>query len=421
MDSKKNNMPVAAAIGAAGSLLGGIFSSSQSVKNQKMAIEAQRQENEKNRTFNAEQAKLARQYNTDMWNAQNDYNDPSAVQHRLSKAGIHPALAYTSGQTMGSISMGNTGAQASSSGGISTPLADFSGIRDAANNAASAFGDLVESRNIESQTKLNEIEATYKGELGREQILNLRGNTGVAAKVANLTEEQTNKVVQESANLREENVLIKNKAIEAASNAALADERAYAQWIENQFGESRLNYKDLLAKTEVRKMLADADISEKQAETYLEFRRAEINLMCWQAYASRQQGNYSGELAKAEEMYNKAAIKVGNTFVNRAGVSLLRDYNTAYNQGAEGKKSYFYIDNFWDAKKFDGLCQLSNGLFGMVGDMTDFVESKKNQGKSVTIRRDANGNVVSSSETRSSSFGASSGNRKRGKGFWRRK
>ena len=134
-------MPLAAAIGAAGSLLGGIFSSNQSVKNQKMAIEAQRQENEKNRVFNAEQAELARQYNTSMWNAQNDYNDPSAVQQRLSKAGIHPALAYTSGQTMGSISMGNTGAQASSSGGISTPLADFSGIRDAANNSASAFGD----------------------------------------------------------------------------------------------------------------------------------------------------------------------------------------------------------------------------------------------------------------------------------------
>lgn len=415
-------MPLAAAIGAAGSLLGGIFSSNQSVKNQKMAIEAQRQENEKNRVFNAEQAELARQYNTSMWNAQNDYNDPSAVQQRLSKAGIHPALAYTSGQTMGSISMGNTGAQASFSGGISTPLADFSGIRDAANNAASAFGDLVESRNVESQTKLNEIEATYKAELGREEILNLRGDTGVKASVKNLTDEQVNEVVQRCANLREENVLIRNKAIEAASNANLADEKAYGQWIENQFGEERLDYKTLFAQADIRKALADADISEKEAETYLDFRRAEINLMLWQAYASRNQGDYSAQLSKAEEMYNRAAVKVGNTFVNRAGVSLLRDYNTAYNQGAQGKQSYFYIDNFWDAKKFDGLVQLSNGLFGLAGDMVDFVDSKKQQGSSTTIRRDAYGNVTSSSETRSNSFSASSGNRKRSRrwGFRRR-
>lgn len=415
-------MPLAAAIGAAGSLLGGIFSSNQSAKNQKMAIEAQRQENEKNRVFNAKQAELARQYNTSMWNAQNDYNDPSAVQQRLSKAGIHPALAYTSGQTMGSISMGNTGAQASFSGGISTPLADFSGIRDAANNAASAFGDLVESRNVESQTKLNEIEATYKAELGREEILNLRGDTGVKASVKNLTDEQVNEVVQRCANLREENVLIRNKAIEAASNANLADEKAYGQWIENQFGEERLDYKTLFAQAEIRKALADADISEKEAETYLDFRRAEINLMLWQAYASRNQGDYSAQLSKAEEMYNRAAVKVGNTFVNRAGVSLLRDYNTAYNQGAQGKQSYFYIDNFWDAKKFDGLVQLSNGLFGLAGDMVDFVDSKKQQGSSTTIRRDAYGNVTSSSETRSNSFSASSGNRKRSRrwGFRRR-
>lgn len=406
-------MPLAAAIGAAGSLLGGIFSSNQSVKNQKMAIEAQRQENEKNRVFNAEQAELARQYNTAMWNAQNDYNDPSAVQERLSKAGIHPALAYTSGQTMGSISMGNTGSQASFSGGISTPLADFSGIRDAANNAASAFGDLVESRNVESQTELNEIEATYKAELGREEILNLKGDTAVKASVKNLTDEQVNEVVQRCANLREENVLIRNKAIEAASNANLADEKAYGQWIENQFGEERLDYKKLFAQAEIRKALADADISEQEAITYLDFRRAEINLMLWQAYAARNQGDYSAQLSKAEEMYNRAAVKVGNTFVNRAGVSLLRDYNTAYNQGAQGKQAYFYIDNFWDAKKFDGVVQLSNGLFGLVGDVIDYADSRKQQGSSTTIRRDAYGNVTSSSETRSNSFSASSGSRKR--------
>lgn len=410
-------MPLAAAIGAAGSLLGGIFSSNQSVKNQKMAIEAQRQENEKNRVFNAQQAELARQYNTAMWNAQNDYNDPSAVQQRLSKAGIHPALAYTSGQTMGSISMGNTGSQASFSGGISTPLADFSGIRDAANNAASAFGDLVESRKVESQTKLNEIEATYKAELGREEILNLKGDTGVKASVKNLTDEQVNEVVQRCANLREENVLIRNKAIEAASNANLADEKAYGQWIENQFGEERLDYKTLFAQAEIRKVLAEADISEKEAETYLDFRRAEINLMYWQAYASRNQGDYSAQLSKAEEMFNRAAVKVGNTFINRAGVSLLRDYNTAYNQGAQGKQTYFYIDNFWDAKKFDGLLQLSSTFFGLMGDAISFADSRKQQGTSTTIRRDSHGNVLGSTETRSNSFSASSGSRKRTRKF----
>lgn len=105
--------------------LGSIFSANK-------ALKAQREENEKNRQFNAQQAALSRQYNTQMVNEQNLYNDPSNVMRRLQKAGINPALAYSNGgSVLGSVGIGSTSQQASSNSSVNPAMPDWSGIGQA--------------------------------------------------------------------------------------------------------------------------------------------------------------------------------------------------------------------------------------------------------------------------------------------------
>lgn len=363
-------MPLAAAISAAGSLLGGIFSSNQSVKNQKMAIEAQRQENEKNRVFNAEQAKLARQYNTSMWNAQNDYNDPSAVQQRLSKAGIHPALAYTSGQTMGSISMGNTGMDASYGTGLSTPLPDVSGYKEAFSNASDSFSRMVESREAESRTKLNEIEQGYKEEWARGEIANMAADTGVKVATQKLTEEEQNRVAQVCYNLRTENDFMK-------AQLDNMNEDTIGKYLDNCFKDIKLSYAEAMNNVELRKAILEAKLTEQQVDGFIEYRRAELSLMAAQRYAAIASGNasnasadYSSQLARGEKMMNDAVIKINGRNVGRGGVALLSQYYSGQASHSQARQYEFNIDNFWDAKQFDAGMQIGNWvadkLFGLI-------------------------------------------------------
>ena len=67
--------PVAAAIGAGASLIGGAFG---------------------NRSRKKEGARQ-RKWNEDMWNKQNAYNTPAMQMERLKKAGLNPALMYGQG------------------------------------------------------------------------------------------------------------------------------------------------------------------------------------------------------------------------------------------------------------------------------------------------------------------------------------
>ena len=82
---KKNKMaidPISAGIAAGGSLINGLLQGDQNAKNRKW----QSKENQK-----------ARDYNTEMWEKNNAYNDPTQQMERLKNAGINPHLAYSQG------------------------------------------------------------------------------------------------------------------------------------------------------------------------------------------------------------------------------------------------------------------------------------------------------------------------------------
>jgi len=76
----------AAAVGAGGSLLQGLFGNRQQKKN----IERQKR-------ADLELANYAYNRDTEAWNRQNEYNSPQAQMGRLKEAGLNPNLIYGSG------------------------------------------------------------------------------------------------------------------------------------------------------------------------------------------------------------------------------------------------------------------------------------------------------------------------------------
>lgn len=83
------------ALGAAGNIVGGLFQNHQINKQ----IAAQKEENEKSRQFNREQAQWQNKMSIEQWNRENSYNDPSYQKYLMKRAGLNPDLMYGQGST----------------------------------------------------------------------------------------------------------------------------------------------------------------------------------------------------------------------------------------------------------------------------------------------------------------------------------
>ncbi len=129
----------------------GLIGSIGSMFNQNKILKAQREENQKNREFNANESALARDFALQMFNRNNAYNDPSAVAKRLSDAGMHPALAF--GGISPSSATSPSG-NASASGSVNPPSMDFSGITNSPLVAA-------QIRNIDADTANKKAETPW--------------------------------------------------------------------------------------------------------------------------------------------------------------------------------------------------------------------------------------------------------------------
>lgn len=76
-----------------GSLIG---AGMQDVNNQR-TIRAQAKENEKNREYNLQLAKMQNEWNLEQWERENEYNNPLNVMARLKNAKLNPNLVYGNG------------------------------------------------------------------------------------------------------------------------------------------------------------------------------------------------------------------------------------------------------------------------------------------------------------------------------------
>lgn len=317
-------------ISGALSLLGGIGSSAMSYGASQDQLRQQKEENEKNRRFNAEQADLARQYNTAMIDKQNAYNDPSAVMSRLLKAGIHPALAYTNGSGISNLGVGSTGMAASSSGSIGTSLPDFSGIRDAGVSMSQAI-DLAEGAELKRVTAgLTEKEVEYFDKTKEKEfsvmdstVLVNRGNYELS-KMERAQIAKNIEVLDKTAKSIAQDVLLKDK-----QNKIMSFE-VYCKKLEAIFKLPSLQ-------AELESFRAATDLSRAQATEILSTLSYDIALLqakTSEAYASAKNQNNQAVLTGQR-------VRSGEVWKNARFIQL------------QGDQIKFNIDNAWNFKAFD--------------------------------------------------------------------
>ena len=95
--------------GAGGALIGGalsgisnLFGAHSQNKTVEKQLAAAREEAEKTRKWQTSEREAQNDWNYKLWQANNDYNTPAAVQARLKAAGINPDLYATNGSLQGS-------------------------------------------------------------------------------------------------------------------------------------------------------------------------------------------------------------------------------------------------------------------------------------------------------------------------------
>lgn len=321
---------VGALAGPVASLLGGIgsslFSSSSANKQLKMQV----QENEKNRQFNAMQAALARQYNTEMIDKQNAYNDPSAVMARLLKAGIHPALAYTNGSGISNLGVGSTGMAASSSGSVGTSLPDFSGIRDAGVSMSQSM-DLAEGAELKRVTAgLTEKQVEYFDKTKEKEfavmdstVLVNRGNYELS-KMERAQVAKNIDVLDQTAKSIAQDILLKYK-----QNQIMSYE-VYCKKIEAIYKLPSLS-------AQLESFRAAANLNRAQAIEVLSTLSYDIALLqakTSEAYASSKNQNNQAVLTGQR-------VRSGEVWKNARWIDL------------QGDQIKFNIDNAWNFKAFD--------------------------------------------------------------------
>lgn len=124
----------------------GAHSQNQSVEKQ---LAAAREEAEKTRKWQTSEREAQNDWNFNLWQANNEYNTPAAVQARLKAAGLNPDLYYTNGQLQG------TSVQAQGGHTPSGPVADTSAwnrYRPIGSVASQALADTALSAQVAKTT-----------------------------------------------------------------------------------------------------------------------------------------------------------------------------------------------------------------------------------------------------------------------------
>lgn len=247
--------PLSVGISAAGGLLSSVFGGIS----QKKILEAQQRENELNRQFNHDEAELSRQFNERMWNAQNEYSDPSSVVARLQRAGLNPALAF-GGFDNGSLAA--SGGVASSSGSVNPGPLDTSGIQSAGN----AY---MNSKLLEAQTRLanseagrNEAEIPWVDRLNMSVVDLNRSVSGLNVSNMIRTDKLTDK---EAAKLDADINLLRNKADEVIQNARLLDASATGVEIRNMYEHAIKSNEVQQGLATIKKTFSEANLNDRQA------------------------------------------------------------------------------------------------------------------------------------------------------------
>ena len=131
-------------IGAVGTLGAGIAGAIGGSKSTSSANAMNYKINQMNNEFNAAEAQKSRDYQTEMWERTNAYNDPSAVRQRLASAGYNPYLALNSGAAGTASNVGSPSTASAASAAPQQPY-DWSTLASSISSAAQVFNQTQQS------------------------------------------------------------------------------------------------------------------------------------------------------------------------------------------------------------------------------------------------------------------------------------
>lgn len=231
-------MGLGAAIGGALSGISNMFgahSQNQSVDKQ---LAAAREEAEKTRKWQTSEREEQNDWNYKLWQANNEYNSPAAVQARLKAAGVNPDLYATNGALQGS------SIQAQGGHTPSGPVADTSALnryKPLGSIASQAIADTALSAQVskttaetEGQKYTNDIlasDASFRNAFNQGQLDTIESTILVNGSKINLNEAQASQARSMVEQINATVGKIKSEIDLLISNAADVDSRIWERHV----------------------------------------------------------------------------------------------------------------------------------------------------------------------------------------------
>lgn len=283
---------------AAAGLLGSLFGSSSSEHQNEENIEAQREENERNRQWQS--AEWTRQFNMT-----NEFNNPKAVVSRLQNAGINPSALV--GNTGSQVATSKALPSAPSGGHQLTPqMVDYSGFF----NTASQFPKhIAEALRLAKETERIDKELPYISDRIKAETSKILADASLSDERAKNEQFQNkmNQIFGYEMRSKELSKLTRDIAVSDA-NVRLADSEvslnAFKGWREQS--EALLSYS--------RKHLTDNDA--KLLEIELKYREKELQtrlgLMRAQTTEAHANAAHSSALAASENAIREYKVTIAS-------------------------------------------------------------------------------------------------------------
>lgn len=207
------------------------------------------------------------QFQTDMWNKNNEYNTASAQRERLEAAGLNPYMMMNGGSAGTAQTMSGSAGAAPSGGapsaqGVTPPTAtpysaDYSGITAGLGRAIDLLSSMPDRKVKEAQADNLRIEGKYIAGKAMAQILQMR--TEAKTKEARLA---LDKLIADFDN----NLKVSNMAVNE-QNIAESKARTQLAVTENLMRQKQLDFLPQQQKIELAQ--AAADIAFKRSAGYL--------------------------------------------------------------------------------------------------------------------------------------------------------
>ena len=257
-------MGFGAIIGGALSGISNLFGARSQNKSVDKQIAAAREEAEKTRKWQTSEREAQNDWNYNLWQANNEYNTPDAVQARLKAAGINPDLYVTQGALQGS------SVQAQGGHTPSGPVADTSAwnrYKPIGSVASQALADTALSAQVaktnaetEGQKHTNDIlssDASFRDAFNQGQLDTIESTILVNGSKINLNDAQASEarsmVEQINASIRK----IDSEIALLISKAADVDDRIWERHV-------RVALDSFIEHGKLKTMQGQLNVSEKQ-------------------------------------------------------------------------------------------------------------------------------------------------------------